>query len=178
MTSASKFRGSIRWMAPELFDFDNSGPESQPTYSGDIYAVSMVVIELFTGGFPFAPIRNETGIMMKILNGIRPAKPERAVELGLSPAVWDLTQKCWDADPLERPVASELLEDLRQANPGASSWSRITKLDPRSREAARLLRFLLDSGDDFHSQLSDEDVRKLINIVDMVSFEMSQLSIN
>lgn len=163
----------MRWMAPELFDVVRTGPEdAQPTYPGDVYALSMVVMELFTGNFPYAPHKNDTAIMMKVLKGVRPERPKDALQLGLSPAVWNLTEMCWNADPEKRPTAPVVLGYLQQVHPGITALTRLLELDSnsKSKEAIFLLRFALDLEDDILSHLDDDDALKLINVLDQASF--------
>ena len=46
-TTARGGRGSIRWMAPELFDVEDTDDEtSLSTRASDIYAMSIVIIEV------------------------------------------------------------------------------------------------------------------------------------
>jgi hypothetical protein len=48
-----------------------------------------------------------------VLNGERPPKPATAEVLGLTPAVWELTKRCWRKKAAERPDASEVLVHLK-----------------------------------------------------------------
>lgn len=50
-----------------------------------------------------------------VLRGERPPKPASAEGLGLTPAVWELTIKCWHRKAAKRPSASEVLARLEGA---------------------------------------------------------------
>lgn len=50
-----------------------------------------------------------------VLRGERPPKPASAEGLGLTPAVWELTIKCWHRKAAKRPSASEALARLEGA---------------------------------------------------------------
>jgi len=156
-------------MAPELFGTENSDADGHPTYAADIYAFSMVCIEIFTGIVPFATIRNDTAVMVKASQGGRPDRPEQSVELGLTDSLWALLQECWDVEPETRPSAAVLLDRLRQIDPGVTALPLLRKLDPLSEEAIQLLRFALGSGEEFFFQLKDDDARLFIQILDQVS---------
>ena len=45
-TSAAGFKGSHRWMAPELYGLNNEGISGLCTYGSDIFALGMVTIEV------------------------------------------------------------------------------------------------------------------------------------
>ena len=39
----------------------------------------------------------------------RPARPQEGQELGLTDSVWEMTVRCWDQDPAQRPMMSEVV---------------------------------------------------------------------
>ncbi|KAF9647855.1 kinase-like protein [Thelephora ganbajun] len=110
--STPRSGGTVRWSAPELLEalFDKSKKQT-PTTKSDVYALSMVIIELYTGHIPFADRRDPSVILM-VAKGKRPPKPASAEALGLTPGVWELTKKCWHKKSSRRPDTSEILAHL------------------------------------------------------------------
>jgi len=110
-------RGTVHFMAPELFGDENDDVDEKPpipTASSDVYALSIVFIEIFTGEVPYARAI-EAQVIYRTITGFRPKRPENSVKLGLSDEVWEILQKCWDHDPSERPEAHLVLDWLSQA---------------------------------------------------------------
>ena len=48
------------------------------------------------------------------MNGERPTRPVEAQELGLTDFVWEMTIRCWDQDPAERPTMTDAIQSLRR----------------------------------------------------------------
>jgi serine/threonine protein kinase len=99
------------------------GPVSKES---DVYSFAMIVIEVrtcdltmieptahphkaFTGRAPFYDSRPTT-VAVDVLSGIRPERPAHS---SLTDDVWNLTQRCWDHDPEQRPGISEVVAHLR-----------------------------------------------------------------
>ncbi|KAF9790526.1 kinase-like domain-containing protein [Thelephora terrestris] len=97
----------IRWSAPELVN-DEIGI---PTTKSDVYSLSMVIVGLYSGDVPFSGLLSPA-IKGMLLKGTRPPKPESAEVLGLTPALWALTKKCWARNPAKRPDTSAILAHL------------------------------------------------------------------
>ena len=49
---------------------------------------------------------------MAILKGDRPEKPENAMDLGFTEALWETVEKCWVEDRSARPDVKEILSCL------------------------------------------------------------------
>ena len=47
--------------------------------------------------------------------GRRPSRPEEARALGLSDAIWEVVEKCWQKEREERPTISHVLQRLQDA---------------------------------------------------------------
>ena len=48
------------------------------------------------------------------MSGQRPPRPYAAEQLGLSDALWKITESCWQHDPSDRLRASEVVDLLRE----------------------------------------------------------------
>lgn len=123
--------GSIRWQAPELFDPD-SDQVVKNSVASDVYALSCVFFEIFTGTVPFAHISLDYTIMLQVKSGARPARPSDSSPSwgpwGLTENIWSLMQACWEADPVKRPtlddanarMTMEIPFDSRSASGGST----------------------------------------------------------
>lgn len=116
-TLVSRRNGTVRWMAPELLDPEFFGLPASPNVgfstASDVYALAMVVIELFTGNKPFYEFINEPSVIVKVINGERPSRPGQSHTLGLSDHLWELVQLCWHQDSSRRPDISSVLSWIK-----------------------------------------------------------------
>ncbi|KAF9649127.1 kinase-like protein [Thelephora ganbajun] len=111
--------GSIRWMSPELLDPEQFGiPQSEvgrPTRQSDCYALGMVIYEVLCGHHPYIEIEPGPLVVIAILMGDRPKKPEGAARLGFSNELWTTVEKCWWENRDERPRVEDILARLNEA---------------------------------------------------------------
>jgi len=101
--------GSSRWLAPEVIGPPK--PSSKPmmaSKSADVFAFAMLVVEVFSGKFPFRGMKNES-VVVQIASGKRPTKLRAAEQLGLSAEMWKFVEKCWSASPNKRPTIDEVV---------------------------------------------------------------------
>ena len=104
--------GTTRWMSPELLDPDRFGPtDGRPTKESDCYALGMVIYEVLSGKFPFAPYR-EYVVMRKVIEGERPERPEGVEGGRFTDYLWHTLQLCWAQEPKGRPTIGEVLDCL------------------------------------------------------------------
>ncbi|PFH53649.1 hypothetical protein AMATHDRAFT_54876 [Amanita thiersii Skay4041] len=116
------FAGSARYMAPELIspaipatesdvgdeDFD---PSQYMSKKSDVYSFSMVGIEILSGERPYPKIRSEHRVLVRIPEGLRPARQEYTLseQHGM---IWQILEQCWVAEPSQRPTMSSIVEEL------------------------------------------------------------------
>ncbi|KAF9161978.1 hypothetical protein DFQ26_003991 [Actinomortierella ambigua] len=108
--SGSDRKGTIRWMAPELFS-------TRPKYSSksDIYALGVVMWEMAADcAIPFKDQINSSAVALAVVRGEREIVPE-----GTPDDYRQFLERCWDQDPRNRPAASEviLMYDEIQSHP-------------------------------------------------------------
>jgi len=117
----------------------------------DIYSLAMVVIEVtyrlhapyvqaltrftscwkvFTGKVPF-PNATNVHVVIMISKGERPQKPPGGEALGLGPALWKLTEECWNPNPERRPDIDNVLRHF-QAIVDTGFWTFFYKKRKRS----------------------------------------------
>ncbi|KAG6907771.1 hypothetical protein DXG01_007484 [Tephrocybe rancida] len=134
VSSAASKGGSVRWQAPELFDF-NEDRAVKNTPESDVYACSCVAFEIFTNSMPFAELQRESTIELRIMAGARPTRPSDLSpswnEWGLTPSIWSLMGECWENDPNNRPKMPQIIVRLR-SEPGCDAQLHDHKddLDP------------------------------------------------
>ncbi|CCM05082.1 uncharacterized protein FIBRA_07289 [Fibroporia radiculosa] len=90
--------GSTRWMAPELIDPEDADLERAcPTYASDIYAMGMVMLEIFTNRVPYYKSSNDAQVLRQIIAGHPPERPadQEIVAHGLGNDAWALMSSCW-----------------------------------------------------------------------------------
>lgn len=121
-TSSSFLRGAIHWLAPEYISPDTS-PKA-PHTSRDIYAFGCTIVEvrafllvsfcpnchfnfehqILTRKVPFHNCPNETAVLLGLLTGQRPTRPEN---VWCPDRLWGLAVHCWEQDSCNRPSAHE-----------------------------------------------------------------------
>ena len=116
-------KGTVLWMAPELFD-----DEPKMTTASDIYSFGMVLWELVTRQLPYAKASNP----MVAARWIEKGKKEE-IPGDCPPAFKKIIESCWQSTPTERPTAIRVLADLKplveqKVSPLNDSNSEIKKL--------------------------------------------------
>ncbi|KAH7434088.1 hypothetical protein KP509_07G100500 [Ceratopteris richardii] len=97
-------RGTLPWMAPELLN----GSSSFVSEKVDVFSFGIVMWELLTGEEPYANMHYGAIIGGIVNNTLRPTVPRWC-----DPAWKSLMEKCWAADPNERPTFLEITRALR-----------------------------------------------------------------
>lgn len=97
---------SIRWAAPELFQSQSPGFES------DVYAFAKTVLEALTGDVPHKGL-SDFAIMRQV--GLEGRLPDRPLEV-IPPKsrkgdrLWNMLTRCWDMEPARRPSINRVFE--------------------------------------------------------------------
>lgn len=132
------------FMSPELLVPSKFGvKDSVPTMEADIYAFGLVIfqvnkwnsghatffnsVQVLTGTIPFRNLRLAE-LVVAVVEGKRPDKPDNALEIGFSDSLWDFVQVCWDRDRERRPKVAGVVERLCEA---AVNWH--DPMPPRAR---------------------------------------------
>ena len=109
--SLSNVKVPLRWMPPEAI-FDNNFSEKS-----DVWSYGVLVWEIFSSGkMPYNDLSNDE-VLKCARYGLRLTNPDNC-PASVSKAV----QKCWEANPLERPTFSELLVVLNSAGMDTHLW--------------------------------------------------------
>ncbi|KAJ7863310.1 kinase-like domain-containing protein, partial [Mycena olivaceomarginata] len=111
-TSVSLFSFPIRYTAPEYFS-DESGTSSIRTTAGDIYAFSMVMLEILSGREPFHYLATEHAVFKHLIRGDGPIRTHFDRQ-AISKRIWDFLTLLWDQTPSSRPVMPNVVAGLIQ----------------------------------------------------------------
>ena len=95
--------GTLRWMAPELLD------GLQLDLPCDIYSFAITAWELYTGQIPFSNVPDTVVPRVVVDKKRRPDRPALLV----NDTLWSLIEKCWQPEPLERPMFSTICAEIR-----------------------------------------------------------------
>ena len=110
ITSPVTEHGTIRWTSPELFFPEEFGFEnSHPTKESDCYALGMVIYEVLSGEVPFATIHLEFAVIVKVLEGERPRRPQGDDGKLFTDSIWEMLDLCWKSQPQDRIDAKVVL---------------------------------------------------------------------
>ncbi|KZT20829.1 kinase-like protein [Neolentinus lepideus HHB14362 ss-1] len=94
-------RPSMRYMAAELI---NSEELSAAMKNSDVWSLAMTALSVLSGERPFAHIRNDMIVIIRISAGERPRKPSN-----INGDIWAILNRCWDMDPARRPSSEEVV---------------------------------------------------------------------
>ena len=132
-------------MSPELLDPGQLGlKDSQPTRESDCYALGMVIYEVLSGQVPFAPCNVGFVVSRKIVEGERPERPSGLRGTWFTNDLWALLERCWSAQPQNRPTTEVVLEHLEQAS---GAWQ---PLPPNARDAVEADGYMSTSTVNYH----------------------------
>ncbi|KAK1227531.1 hypothetical protein PQX77_009438 [Marasmius sp. AFHP31] len=72
------------------------------------------ILKVFAGQVPFAEIPEAAVLFEVLFDKKHPTRPDDSPKL-LDP-MWDIMVKCWDANPLDRPIIAEVMNQIRVLN--------------------------------------------------------------
>ncbi|KAK1217188.1 hypothetical protein PQX77_020164 [Marasmius sp. AFHP31] len=112
-------RGSLPWLAPELMNPDHIDVSNRR--SRDIYALGCTIYEILAGKTPFCEKRMDVQIIMAVLTGSRPTRPDICPDW-----LWTIIESCWRSEPSRRPNAMEVANILGENRTGTLQSVGIT----------------------------------------------------
>jgi serine/threonine protein kinase len=94
----NKVYGVLPYVAPEVL----RGKEY--TQASDIYGFGIIAYEICTGLPPYHNVAHDEFLTIKICQGLRP----NSTNYKIPQILFEIINKCWDANPLKRPKAVDL----------------------------------------------------------------------
>ncbi|KAG6333945.1 hypothetical protein ID866_5142 [Astraeus odoratus] len=107
MTAATPIHPTVRWMAPE--QIDNNG---KVTTQGDVWALGMTALELFTRQPPYSAIHDMRGIITRILQEPPDRPSDESTCSRMTDQWWEICTLCWTRDESLRPSISAILKGI------------------------------------------------------------------
>lgn len=115
--------GTTAYMSPERIKGDNYG------YDADVWSLGLILLEMFSGEYPYPAARNFMQMVMRICEG-----PVPTVEAGLvSEGAEQFVLACLAKAPSERPAAAKLSEHEWLASRSSSPESLADFLEAQAR---------------------------------------------
>ncbi|KAF9441525.1 kinase-like protein, partial [Macrolepiota fuliginosa MF-IS2] len=103
--TATSLVGACRYQAPELFD-DNA----KLSRATDVYAFAISFYEIWTGRRPYRGITNDSAVILKVSQGMRPEPP--SPPWPHQEIIWPLLEECWQKMYANRPLISQVVDRL------------------------------------------------------------------
>ena len=70
---------------------------------------------MLCGHIPYHDFPDDIAVIVAVMKGVRPKKPEKAAHLGFTEELWDTVKQCWWEDRNARPVVEDILACLNGA---------------------------------------------------------------
>src|ERR1051325_6549931 len=99
--SENKIYGVMPYMAPEILR------GGLYTLASDIYSLGIIINEIITVVPPFNDQPHDIFLALDICRGLRPT-----IRIETPGSLKELIERCWDANPENRPTAEEILNTL------------------------------------------------------------------
>ncbi|OCH85408.1 kinase-like protein, partial [Obba rivulosa] len=100
---------SLRWSAPEIMNPEAFALHTAAmTRQTDVFAFGVTTWEIFTGKTPFCETPLDATVILRISQGNRPGRPSPADSHGLDDELWDMIDRCWQADYRARPEINDV----------------------------------------------------------------------
>ncbi|KAG1728738.1 kinase-like domain-containing protein [Suillus paluster] len=103
LNGTSYIRSNVRWAAPELFEVpDTEDVPGPPKLDSDIYSFGCIAYQVLSGQQPYCDIRSDHQVVVAILRGIKPRRPEIPT---IDDCHWDFIEECWLEISQRPPIA-------------------------------------------------------------------------
>ncbi|RYY89616.1 hypothetical protein EON63_00335 [archaeon] len=138
-TQSSGIKGTICYMAPELFQSSTSG-RIPYSFESDVFAFGILFNEVMTEERPYDDFEGNIGLLVnRICNGMRPKLYEPSnIHPAASQALKSIIQACMENDPTRRPRLSSVVQDLEKVCETVLDVVRTGKFSVKARAAISL----------------------------------------
>jgi len=118
-------KGTIHWMAPEMFDGAEVSAEADVWAFGmtvlvcsfpiDIREAKQILQELFICKDPFYNIHPKASLFVLIIRGHLPDRPsDEDTHSRMTSIWWDICCRCWNRSPSSRPTMATLVDCIAE----------------------------------------------------------------
>ncbi|KAJ6460244.1 kinase-like domain-containing protein, partial [Mycena sanguinolenta] len=115
-TDCSSGSGGIIILAPELIIGD-----TEPHFGSDVYAFACLCYQTLTARAPFSELFGPAMVLLRVLDGYRPIRPDSWPVTPVLDNLWNLVQDCWKEHSTERPLIGQVVERLTGPSIGATT---------------------------------------------------------
>ncbi|KZO98413.1 kinase-like protein [Calocera viscosa TUFC12733] len=176
-TTSSMFQGNVRWLAPERLypeSFGLSAADSRST-AGDMYALGMVIYEVFSGQVPFYETSNTVGLIQVVLAGRRPAYPSNMTRPGLTARLWSFVGSCWHQDRRMRPISDTLEPFLLDAESEVGDYRRMALRAQKAEAALKDVTRQLSNALRDNSEEAERARKQLVSLAEREATQRQEL---
>ncbi|CAE7081034.1 unnamed protein product, partial [Rhizoctonia solani] len=104
LANSNLWPGTFRWTAPEILCEE----VRKETTQTDVYALGMIILEIFTGQVPYLNCRSDISVIKTVERGTLPTRPTKLGSDHNGDKMWQLLVRCWSRNPRERPSSGYL----------------------------------------------------------------------
>ncbi|KAJ7255043.1 TKL/TKL-ccin protein kinase [Mycena haematopus] len=119
--------GAVRWADASLYSLSTEDDEAQQTPvltpRSDIYSFGSVTLEILSGRMPYFYIKTDAQVVIEIHKGNKPRRPAQSF---VTDTQWALIQRCWAANPEERPDSGEVGRAMKALHHASLEFRRHT----------------------------------------------------
>ncbi|KAG2030010.1 kinase-like domain-containing protein [Suillus americanus] len=93
-----------QWRAPEVIGVDPDAELVRPNFKSDVYSFGGIMFFIVSGDIPWKEKKNPTHVIIALSNKVVHARPSNILD-----DHWNLIQKCWSWNPVDRPEATGVI---------------------------------------------------------------------
>ena len=114
-------------------------------------------------------------VMKRIVDGMRPSRPQKGRKLGLSDGLWELIRTSLAHEAEERPSVSTFVDFLEKIIRDIAALKELTELDANSEDDIQKLRRVFGYGDNTFLGMRESETLVVIEVFDRVSLPAHRL---
>ena len=108
-------------------------------------------------------------VMKRVVDGIRPSRPQKGKKLGLSDELWELILSSLAHEAERRPLVSTFVIFLERANPSIALFEELSQIDAYSEDDIQKLRRMFEYEDNTLLGMRENETLVVIEVFDQVS---------
>jgi hypothetical protein len=116
-------------------------------------------VQAFSGLLPFEGDRKE-GVILRVMSGARPNRPQGSLDLGLTDSVWGMIQACWGNSD-RRWTISRIVSSLESSITPTAKEVKAVKSDERTEPQRQVFSTLVPPGGSASAPKPDSEAARL-----------------